>query len=327
MHLSGAILIHPFKEVTGMQQLSYSVNADKKLPRDKKRNIVGGLLDEGSALLFILPFLSVFALFYFWPVLRGVWISLHSWGIAGMQKYVGFKNYIGVLKNPDFYFYIWNSFYFVLLSTPVIIVLGLILALIINEKIIARTAIRAVYFLPYVLSVSIVSYIWMRMLDANNGLVNAVMGVVGLPKNVAWLTDTRFAWWSIVLTTAWWTVGFVMVIYLAGLQEIPEEYYEAADMDGANPMQKLLHIVLPSLSRVTRVQVFFQVIAGLKLFGQVHIMTQGGPGDTTNTLIRYIYVTGFKKDFFGDAAAQSVLFILLMLVISVAQYKFVNKED
>ena len=92
-------------------------------------------------------------------------------------------------------------------------------------------------------------------------------------------------------------------------------------------MQKLLHIVLPSLSRVTRVQVFFQVIAGLKLFGQVHIMTQGGPGDTTNTLIRYIYVTGFKKDFFGDAAAQSVLFILLMLVISVAQYKFVNKED
>ena len=118
-----------------------------------------------------------------------------------------------------------------------------------------------------------------------------------------------------------------MVIYLAGLQEIPEEYYEAANIDGANAFQKLKYITLPSLSRVTRIQIFFQIIAGLKLFGQVHIMTQGGPGDTTNTVIRYIYVTGFKKDFFGDAAAQSVLFIIVMLIISALQYRFVNKKD
>ncbi len=307
-----------------MEQLS---TAKSKMVNNKQSNFFSKIINECSAIFFLLPFMAVFAIFYLWPIIRDAWISLHSWGMSGMKKFVGLENYIRLFKDNKFFLYIWHSFYFVILSVPIIIILGLILALIINEKIVARTAIRAIYFLPYVLSVSVVSYIWLRMFDANNGLVNAILRTLGLSQNIAWLTDERFAWWSIVITTAWWSAGFVMVIYLAGLQEIPEEYYEAANIDGANAFQKLKYITLPSLSRVTRIQIFFQIIAGLKLFGQVHIMTQGGPGDTTNTVIRYIYVTGFKKDFFGDAAAQSVLFIIVMLIISALQYRFVNKKD
>lgn len=307
-----------------MEQLS---TAKSKMVNNKQSNFFSKIINECSAIFFLLPFMAVFAIFYLWPIIRDAWISLHSWGMSGMKKFVGLENYIRLFKDNKFFLYIWHSFYFVILSVPIIIILGLILALIINEKIVARTAIRAIYFLPYVLSVSVVSYIWLRMFDANNGLVNAILRTLGLSQNIAWLTDERFAWWSIVITTAWWSAGFVMVIYLAGLQEIPEEYYEAANIDGANAFQKLKYITLPSLSRVTRIQILFQIIAGLKLFGQVHIMTQGGPGDTTNTVIRYIYVTGFKKDFFGDAAAQSVLFIIVMLIISALQYRFVNKKD
>ena len=118
-----------------------------------------------------------------------------------------------------------------------------------------------------------------------------------------------------------------MVLLLAGLQEISRDLYEAADMDGANRWEKFRYITMPGLSSVMRVQIFFQVIAGLKLFGQVQIMTGGGPGDATNTFIRYIYVTGFQKDMFGLAAAQSILFCVVMLVISAAQYKMLNRKD
>lgn len=304
-----------------------SVLLKEKPIQIKRSNVINTILNEISALGFLLPFLSVFLLFYLWPVINGAYISMHSWGVAGKQKFIGLKNYISILTNPDFYRYLWHSVYFVILSVPIIIVVGLILALIVNEKIIFSTAIRSIYFLPYILSVSVVSFIWLRMLDSSRGLLNAILGSIGLPSDINWLTEPHLAWWSVVITTTWWTVGFVMILFLAGLKEIPEELYEASNIDGANSFQKFRHITLPGLSRVIRVQIFFQIIAGLKLFGQVHIMLNGGPGDTTNTMIRYIYVTGFKKDFFGLASAQSVLFCIFMLLIAAAQYKFVNIED
>jgi len=293
----------------------------------KKNKALKGLLNEMSALAFLSPFLVFFVIFYIWPVLKGGYMSFFSWGVAGMNKYVGLKNYIQIIMNKDFYTYLWHSFYFLLISAPIIIIVGLALALIINEKIVFRTTIRGIYFLPYVLSVSVVSFIWLRMFDSNSGLVNAILSKIGLTWKINWLTDPHFAWWAIDLTTVWWTVGFVMILFLAALQEIPRELYEASEIDGANSISKFLYITLPSLSGVIRVQIFFQIIAGLKIFGQPHIMTQGGPGDETNTIIRYIYMTGFKKDQFGMASAQSILFCIVMLIVAAIQYRFVNKKD
>ncbi|WP_164515073.1 carbohydrate ABC transporter permease [Paenibacillus lentus] len=284
------------------------------------------LKNEFSAIAFLAPFLIPLLVFYIWPLLRGAYISLHSWTILGMEKYVGFNNYTKILTNSDFYKYLWNSLYFVILVVPIIISLGLLLALLIHRKIPFQTMFRSIYFLPYVLSVSVISFIWLRMFDSKHGLVNVILEALGL-SSVHWLTNPKAAWWSIVIATVWWTVGFVMVLFLAGLQEISQELYEAADIDGASSLHKFRFITLPGLSSVMKVQIFFQIIAGLKLFGQVQIMTNGGPGDTTNTIIRYIYVTGFKKDMFGLAAAQSTLFCIFMLLIAGVQYMVVNRKE
>jgi len=285
-----------------------------------------GLKSELSAIAYLSPFLIPLLAFYIWPLIRGVWISFHTWGILGMQKYVGLGNYKKLLMNGDFFKYLWNSFYFVLLIVPVIILLGLLLALLIQRKIPFRTTFRSIYFLPYVLSVSVISFIWLRMFDSKYGLANVILESLGL-SSVNWLTNPDTAWWSIVIATVWRTVGFVMVLFLAGLQEISPDLYEAADIDGASAAQKFRYITLPGLSSVMKVQIFFQIIAGLKLFGQVQIMTNGGPGDATNTIVRYIYVTGFKKDMFGLAAAQSTLFCIFMLLIAAVQYKFMNRKE
>ncbi|GIO34481.1 MULTISPECIES: carbohydrate ABC transporter permease [Paenibacillus] len=285
------------------------------------------LRTELKAIIYLIPFLVPFAVFYLWPVLRGAWMSLHVWGIQGMEKYVAFANYKKILTNSDFYTYLWHSLYFVLLCAPTVIILGLVLALIINQNIWLRTLIRSVYFLPYVLSVSVISFIWLRLFDAKNGPVNAFLHLLGLPQDIHWLTDHRFVWWAITIATDWWTVGFVMVLFLAGLQEIPADQYEAAKIDGANAWKRFLHITLPGLSRVLKIQIFYQIISCLKLFGQVQIMTGGGPGDSTNTMIRYIYVTGFKKDMFGLASAQSIIFCIIMLLIAVIQFKITDRSN
>ncbi len=276
--------------------------------------------NEIRGVAFLAPFLIIFLIFLLWPVANGVYVSLHEWTIFGKVRFVGIENYTKVFTSEKFYRYLWNSIYYVLISTPIIILLGLALGLLVNAKIKCRTFVRAAYFLPYVLSVSVVSFIWLKMYDSNRGLLNVILEALHLGR-VNWLTDGSVAWWSIVITSVWWGVGFVMVLYLSALQEIPETYYEAASLDGANTWQKFRHITLPSLKNITIVQIFFQVIAGLKLFGQPQIMTKGGPGDTTKTMIMHIYNTGFKKDQFGEAAAMSVLYAILMLTFVVIQNK------
>ncbi|RTE04869.1 carbohydrate ABC transporter permease [Paenibacillus whitsoniae] len=282
---------------------------------------------EMNALVYLLPFLLPFAVFYLWPVGRGAWMSLHVWGIQGMQKFVGLANYRKIFTTSDFYLYVWHSFYFVLLCAPTVIILGLLLALLINQKLWFRTLIRSVFFLPYVLSVSVISFIWLRLFDSKYGPINAFLKLIGLHGDINWLTNSHYAWWALTITTDWWTVGFVMVLFLAGLQEIPRDHYEAATIDGADSWQQFRHITLPGLSRVMHIQIFYQIIACLKLFGQVQIMTGGGPGDSTNTMIRYIYVTGFKKDMFGLASAQSIVFCGLMLLIALIQFKLSSRTD
>lgn len=276
--------------------------------------------NEIRGVAFLAPFLIIFIIFLLWPVANGVYVSLHEWTIFGKVRFIGIENYLKVFSSDKFYRYLWNSVYYVLISTPIIILLGLALGLLVNAKIKCRIFVRSAYFLPYVLSVSVVSFIWLKIYDSNRGLFNVILEALHLGR-VNWLTDGNVAWWSIVITSVWWGVGFVMVLYLSALQEIPEIYYEASALDGASAWQKFRYITLPSLKNITIVQIFFQVIAGLKLFGQPQIMTKGGPGDTTKTMIMHIYNTGFKKDQFGEAAAMSVLYAVFMLIFVVIQNK------
>ena len=282
------------------------------------------LRNEIRGIAFVAPFLVLFLIFFLIPIIQGFWMSLHSWGILGMNEWVGLKHYTRTLSDPHFYKYMWHSFYYVLVSTPLLIVVGLVLALIINQKLLFRSAIRVSFFIPYVLSVSIISFVWMQMFDPSRGLLNALLKLVGVGP-VNWLTQADTAWWSIIIASVWWGVGFVMILFFAGLQEIPDQLYEAAGIDGANSFQKFFHITLPSLQGIIKTQIFLQVILGFKLFGQVQMMTSGGPGDSTKTIIFHIYRTGFRKDYFGEAAAQSFIFTLVMLLVFALYNKFTKK--
>lgn len=285
-----------------------------------------GIKQEIGAISFLAPFLIIFLIFFIWPVLNGIYVSLHEWRILGKVEFVGIENYIKVLSSPAFFKSLWHSIYYVLISTPVMVVTGLLLALLVNSKIIGKTFARSAYFLPYVLSVSVVSFIWLKLYDSRRGLLNVILNALNL-ESVNWLTDKSVVWWSVVLTSVWWGVGFVMVLYLAALQEIPQHYYEAASIDGANKWQQFRYITLPALKNITIVQIFFQVIGGLKLFGQTQIMTGGGPGDTTRTMIMHIYNTGFKKDLFGEAAAMSFLYSAFMMIFVFMQNRATKETE
>lgn len=296
----------------------------RSVTRNTKRH--KEIRQEIGAMGFLAPFLIIFVIFFLWPVINGIYVSLHEWRILGKVEFVGLNNYIKVLSSPAFYKSLWHSIYFVLLSTPAMVITGLLLALLVNSRIAGRTFARSAYFLPYVLSVSVVSFIWLKLYDSRRGLLNVVLNALNLPT-VNWLTDRNVVWWSIVLTSVWWGVGFVMVLYLSALQEIPQSYYEAAGIDGASKWQQFIYITLPSIKNITIVQIFFQVIGGLKLFGQTQIMTGGGPGDTTRTMIMYIYNTGFKKDLFGEAAAMSFLYSAFMMIFVFLQNRASDEKE
>jgi multiple sugar transport system permease protein len=216
-----------------------------------------------------------------------------------------------------------NTLLFVALSTPVIVGVGLGLALALNRKSRLTGLLRAMFFAPYVLSVAVLTLIWAFMLNPSLGLVGVVGDWFGAtPINV--LNSTTWAMPAIVLATLWWTVGFNLVLFLAGLQDIDQQQYEAAAIDGAGPWQVFRHITVPGLQRTIRLVVVLQVIYSFQIFGQVFIMTRGGPDGATRVLIQHIFERGFRDFQLGYASAMSIFLFLVIIVVSVVQFIFLR---
>ncbi len=283
--------------------------------------------DNIAALIFLMPFLIVYALFMLYPIAKGFMISLSEWSIGMKPVFVGFKNYIIMFQDPYFWEAIWNTVFFVLISTPALIIVGLCLALIVNSKLKGTIFLRSAFFLPYVLSISVMASIWMFILQPHTGLLNAILHNLGLKQEVFWLDDANLAWFSILIATVWWTVGFNMILFLAGLQEIPEDYYEAAQLDGANTWRQFISITLPSLKGVLLLTVVLQTIASFKLFGQPYLMTQGGPGTATRTLVQYIYEKAFYEQQMGIASSMSYVLFFITILFAFIQFKFLSNKN
>ncbi|MDF2959724.1 MAG: binding-protein-dependent transport system inner rane component [Paenibacillus sp.] len=279
------------------------------------------------AWLFLLPYLFFYLWFMFYPILKGFIISLNKWTIGLDPQFIGLKNYEVMFKDVQFWQALWHTVYFVLISTPSLVVVGLILALIVNAGLKGTTFLRSAFFLPHILSISVISSIWVFVLQPYTGLVNSILHRFGFAEEIFWLNDANLAWISILVATVWWTVGFNMVLFLAGLQEIPDDLYEAARIDGANGWDCFLNITIPSLRGVIALIVVLQSIASFKLFGQPWIMTQGGPGTATRTLVQYIYETGFRRNDMGLASAMSYVLFMVMILFAVIQFKFLSKKD
>jgi multiple sugar transport system permease protein len=275
----------------------------------------------------LLPFLLFYAAFTLYPVVQGFVVSFYDWQILGEKTFLGLKNYINVFNDPVFFSSLWHTILFVLLSTPILVIVGFILALICHQPIKGQLLYRLVFFVPMVLAVSVVSSVWKAVLGSYSGMVNSILSLLGVEKEILWLGDPILAWISVILITVWWTAGFNMILFLAGLQDIPDELYEAAKIDGANAWQRLRYITIPSLNRVTVLVTFLQVVASFKIFSQVYLVTGGGPAGSTRTVIQYIYEEGFQRYSFGPASAMSYLFFIVLLLFSLAQFKISKQAN
>jgi multiple sugar transport system permease protein len=279
-----------------------------------------------TAYLFMAPYLVLFTVFIVVPVVFGVWISLHNWDpLLPVKPFVGLQNYVDLVTPGSTTFEpFWQSMEatgkFTLYSVPLLVVIPLLIALMMNREFRGRNFFRATFFAPYVLGVAVVGILWRFLLDPNTGLVNYYMGVLGLPDNTPWITALPWAWVSLVGVTVWWTLGFNTVIYLAGLQDIDPALYDAAKVDGANSWQRFVNVTLPGLRPVLLFVLTVTILASANMFGQSYIITQGAPGNETKTAIWYIAEQGLRFFKMGPAAAMSYVLALALAVVSLANF-------
>ncbi|UTR12013.1 sugar ABC transporter permease [Evansella sp. LMS18] len=280
-----------------------------------------------TAALFLAPFMVLYIWFWIYPIIQGFITSLTTGSYGVEQNFVGLSNYAYMLTDNKFWVSFGNTLYFILISTPTIVVLGLIMALIVNSKLKGTTILRSAFFMPYMLSISVVGSIWVFILQSRTGLLAETFQLFGYTMEISWFGSWGMGWLSILIATLWWTVGFNMILFLAGLQEIPEEIYEAADIDGASSWEKFRYITFPSLRGVTALVILLQTIASFKLFGQTFLITNGGPGISTTPLVHYIYQVAFRQWDMGYASAISFVLFLVISLIAFIQYKVLMKKD
>lgn len=231
----------------------------------------------------------------------------------------------GAWNDPGFWVAFKNTLIFTFVATPILIVVGLALAVALNAKRRAGGFYRTFFFLPYVLPVSAVTLIWSYLLNPDRGLIAGALGRFGA-SGIGFLSDPHLAMPAIIATTVWWSVGFNMVLFLAGLQDIDPSLHEAASLDGASSWQRFRHVTVPGLRHVTVLVAVTQLIASFQIFGQVYIMTKGGPGTATQVVIQHIYEAGFKNYQLGYAATVSVFLFAIMSAVSAVQFRMISKE-
>jgi len=279
------------------------------------------------------PYLVLFFIFVLAPVVYGFWISLHNYDyLLPGKPWVGLQNYVDLFTpNSTTSGPFWNSMEatgkFTLYSVPLLVVVPLLLALVLNQEFPGRTFFRAAYFAPYVLGVAVVGVLWRFLLDPNVGVVNFYLGQLGLRDDIPWTTALPWGWAALVGPTVWWTLGFNTVIYLAGLQDINKELYDAAAVDGANRWQRFLNVTLPGLRPVLLFVMVVTILASANVFGQAYLITQGAPGEETTTAIMYIAETGLRQFNMGAAAAMSYILALFLMLISIANFAFFRQRE
>lgn len=293
----------------------------------------GGKHLEGlTPYLFLAPYLLLFTVFVLIPAVYGFWISLHNWDFLLPNKpFVGLGNYTALFtQGSTTGFNFWQSmratWTFVAYSVPLLLVIPLLVALVLNRSFPGRTAFRAIYFAPYVLGVAVIGILFRFLLDRNVGLVNRVLDVFGV-DSIAWLSAVPWVWVSLVGATVWWTLGFNAIIYLAGLQDIGRDQYEAAEVDGANAWNKFWHITIPGLRPVLVLVTTITVLASANMFGQSLLITQGAPGNATRTAIMYIAEEGLGSFRMGNAAAMSYLLMLFLIATSMAIFALFRRWE
>jgi multiple sugar transport system permease protein len=278
---------------------------------------------------FVLPFLLVYAAFVLWPLLYGLGMSFFDTSLVRDQsEFVGFANYAQLFGDPEVWRTLGVTIVFTIGSTVPLVLVALVMALLVQTGVGGQWFWRFVYFAPFLLPVATVALVWKWLFSGDYGLYNAILTGLGLPA-VGWLTEPEIGLWSVVILTVWWTVGFNFLLYLAALQGIPAQLYEAAEIDGAGGWRRLFSITLPLLNRTTGLVIVLQILASLKLFDQAYILfdANGGPGGSATPILQYVYDTGFSDYRLGYASAISYMFFVLIILIALVQARLSNRRS
>jgi len=272
------------------------------------------------------PYIIYFLIFSAFPILFSFFLIFNRWNIVGPMKWVGLANFNLMFSDPLFWTSIYNTLIFLLVHIPLQVVVALVLAEVLNQKIIARAFFRAAFFLPVVVSGVVVTILWKQLYSTDTGLLNGMLSAIGLSK-VEWLTSTTMAMPSIAIMATWKNVGLYMVLFLAGLQSVPAYMYEAADMDGATTFQKFRYITIPAINPVIVMVLIISTIGGFSLFIEPYVMTGGGPLNSTLSTVLYIYRQGFSFYKMGYAATLGFMLAAIIFTVVLIQRKFIEQTD
>lgn len=270
----------------------------------------------------------VYVAFVLVPVGLAAYYSLFKWnGIEPLDEFIGFDNYTRAFQDPVFMGALKHNVFFVVASIAVQLPIALAVALMLNRRIRGRAALRAMIFVPYVLSEAIAGVTWLLLLQPD-GLVDEVLRSVGLGAWVQlWLADQSVVLWTLLFVISWKYIGFAIILFLAGLSGIPEELHEAAAIDGASWWKIQRHITLPLIGPTIRIWVFLSMIGSLQLFDMVWIMTGGGPANASNTMATYLIDRGFRRSQFGYGSAVAVILFVISFVAAILYQRFVLRRD
>lgn len=270
--------------------------------------------------LLVGPYLLMFAIFLGYPIVRAVYISFFDWGIFGPNGFVGFGNYASLFGDSRF----WDSFFttgkFALIFVPLIMVVSTVLAVLLHRKLPGIAIFRTAFFFPLVVNVAVASIAFKWLFEPQAGTINQILRLLHLPDQ-SWLTEPGWALVAIALITLWINVGFMVIILLAGLENIPDDLYEAANLDGSNALQDFFYITLPLLKPILLIVMILSLVQAFQVFGEVLIMTGGGPFGSTEVLTMLLYEEGFRNFAIGRAAAIGVVITIIIAALSLVQFR------
>ena len=274
---------------------------------------------DWSGLLFVLPFLTAYVVMLIYPLLSGMALSLQRVDLFGGGRFIGLDNYARLLADDIFIRSILNTFALALMIVPLLTVVALALALALNRATRGAAMFRGIFFSSSVLSVTIVTLIWRFVLAPDAGLLGEAAQAFGA-EPIPFLSHPTWSLWALAITTIWWSIGLPMMLFLAGLQQIPGDIYEAAALDRASRWTTFWRVTLPALRRTLVLVIMLQTAAQLQIFGQAQLLTGGGPGGATRTMVLFIFEAAFARWELGYATAAAEILFLLIVLITLTQY-------
>lgn len=281
------------------------------------KNIIKKLFNENTQInILVLPALIGTLIFIVIPVFFSFYLSFCRWDLLSDIKFIGLKNYIELLSSPAFGLIIKNTFVFAVSTAVIAIIIPLVLAAVLNNKIRGTEFFKTAYFLPFITPMIVIAIAWEWIFDPNNGLLNYI-----LKANINWLYDTKTAMLALIIVSAWKLIGYNMVIFLSGFSSVNPNLYEASKIDGANEIQTFFKITLPLLSPTIFFVLVITTISSFQVFDLIYLMTQGGPMNSTNVLVYWIYKNAFEFFNIGEASAGAYILFLIILLLTIVQWK------